>query len=61
MSRLQRTDGLTDEQNELLKLVRRFVEEPALARRMGEASLRLVREKFDVNKVNAAILEKTGL
>ena len=26
MSRLQRTDGLTDEQNELLKLVRRFVE-----------------------------------
>ncbi|MFW5468745.1 acyl-CoA dehydrogenase family protein [Knoellia sp. CPCC 206435] len=30
MSRLQRTDGLTDEQNELLKLVRRFVEEQIL-------------------------------
>lgn len=41
--------------------MRRFVDEPALARRMGEASLRLVREKYDVHKVNAAILEATGL
>jgi glycosyltransferase involved in cell wall biosynthesis len=45
----------------LYQAMRRFVEEPALAQRMGEASLRLVREKFDVNKVNAAILERTGL
>lgn len=45
----------------LYAAMRRFVEEPALARRMGEASLRLVREKYDVHKVNAAILEATGL
>lgn len=41
--------------------MRRFVEEPGLAQRMGEASLRIAREKFDVDKVNAAILEATGL
>jgi glycosyltransferase involved in cell wall biosynthesis len=41
--------------------MRRFVKEPALARSMGERSLRLVRERFDVDKVNEAILEATGL
>jgi len=45
----------------LYRAMRRFVEEPALARTMGEKSLRLVREKYDVNQVNAAILEATGL
>ena len=45
----------------LYRAMRRFVEEPDLARRMGEQSLRLVRERFDVTKVNAAILEATGL
>ena len=45
----------------LYAAMRRFVDEPALAQTMGEASLRLVREKFDVDKVNAAILERTGL
>lgn len=45
----------------LYRAMRRFVLEPALAQRMGEASLRLVRERFDVDKVNAAILETTGL
>jgi glycosyltransferase involved in cell wall biosynthesis len=45
----------------LYAAMRRFVVEPALARRMGEASLRIVRDKFDVNQVNAAILEATGL
>jgi len=45
----------------LYSAMRRFVETPALAQRMGEASLRLVREKYDVDKVNAAILEGTGL
>jgi glycosyltransferase involved in cell wall biosynthesis len=45
----------------LYAAMRRFVVEPDLARRMGEASLRLVREKFDVHQVNAAILEATGL
>ncbi|HEX8513408.1 MAG TPA: glycosyltransferase family 4 protein [Allosphingosinicella sp.] len=45
----------------LYAAMRRFVLEPSLAERMGAASLRLVREKFDVHKVNAAILEATGL
>lgn len=45
----------------LYRAMRRFVEEPALAARMGEESLRLVREKYDVDKVNAEILEATGL
>jgi glycosyltransferase involved in cell wall biosynthesis len=45
----------------LYAAMRRFVEEPALAQSMGQASLRLVREKYDVDKVNAAILEATGL
>lgn len=45
----------------LYAAMRRFVVEPALARTMGEASLRLVREKFDVHEVNKAILEATGL
>lgn len=45
----------------LYRAMRRFVEEPALAQRMGAESLRLVREKFDVDKVNAAVLEATGL
>ena len=45
----------------LYAAMRRFVVEPGLAERMGAASLRLVREKFDVHKVNAAILEATGL
>jgi glycosyltransferase involved in cell wall biosynthesis len=45
----------------LYAAMRRFVEAPDLARKMGEASLRLVREKYDVNKVNSAILEATGL
>jgi glycosyltransferase involved in cell wall biosynthesis len=45
----------------LYRAMRRFVEEPALAQKMGEESLRLVREKYDVNAVNAAILEAVGL
>jgi glycosyltransferase involved in cell wall biosynthesis len=45
----------------LYEAMRRFVKAPALARKMGEESLRIVRERFDVNKVNAAILEATGL
>jgi glycosyltransferase involved in cell wall biosynthesis len=45
----------------LYRAMLRFIEDPALAQRMGEASLRLVREKFDVDKVNAAILEGVGL
>ena len=45
----------------LYAAMRKFLEAPGLARTMGEASLRLVREKYDVNKVNATILERTGL
>jgi glycosyltransferase involved in cell wall biosynthesis len=45
----------------LYAAMRRFVVEPGLAEGMGAASLRLVREKYDVHKVNAAILEATGL
>jgi len=45
----------------LYQAMRRFVEEPGLAGTMGAASLRLVREKYDVDKVNAAILEATRL
>ena len=45
----------------LYAAMRRFVDEPGLARDMGEASLRLVREKFDVHRVNAAMLEHSGL
>jgi glycosyltransferase involved in cell wall biosynthesis len=45
----------------LYRAMRRFIEEPGLAEAMGAASLRLVREKFDVHKVNSAILEATGL
>jgi glycosyltransferase involved in cell wall biosynthesis len=45
----------------LYAAMRRFVAEPDLGPRMGAASLRLVRRKFDVNQVNSAILESTGL
>jgi glycosyltransferase involved in cell wall biosynthesis len=45
----------------LYRAMRRFVEDPELAARMGAASLRLVREKYDVQAVNAAILEHVGL
>jgi len=50
-----------EDSDALYRAMRRFVEDPALTQSMGEASLRLVREKFDVDKVNAAILEATGL
>lgn len=45
----------------LYRAMRRFVEQPELAAKMGEASLQLVRSKYDVNLVNAAIIEATGL
>lgn len=50
-----------EDSDALYRAMRRFVVEPDLARTMGEASLRLVREKYDVHKVNEAILEATGL
>jgi glycosyltransferase involved in cell wall biosynthesis len=39
----------------------RFIEEPALAARLGIASRAYAEEKFDVNKVNAVILQALGL
>ncbi len=40
----------------LAAAMRHFVVEPGLAERMGEASLRIARERYDVRKVNAAML-----
>jgi glycosyltransferase involved in cell wall biosynthesis len=39
----------------------RFILEPELARRMGEASLRLANDKYDVHKVNSIIMGAMGL
>jgi glycosyltransferase involved in cell wall biosynthesis len=39
----------------------RFIVEPGLARTMGAASRRLAEEKFDVDKVNDAMLAFMGL
>ena len=39
----------------------RFVEDPALARRMGARAREIAKERFDVNKVNAVILDALGL
>ena len=38
----------------------RFILEPALATRMGNASLQLARSKYDVHKVNATIMQGMG-
>jgi glycosyltransferase involved in cell wall biosynthesis len=45
----------------LEEAMRRFLSDPALIETMGENSLRLVREKYDVDKVNASILREIGL
>ncbi len=39
----------------------RFVDDPSLAARMGQASLAYCREKFDVNRVNEAMFALMGL
>ena len=39
----------------------RFIDDPALAARMGAASRRRAVEKYDVHKVNAAMLEEMGI
>lgn len=39
----------------------RFLEEPELAGRMGRHSLEIVRERFDVRRVNAVLLHALGL
>lgn len=45
----------------LEQAMERFIIEPELAERMGAESLRLAREKYDVHKVNAVILEAMGV
>lgn len=45
----------------LAAAIRRFAVEPGLAERMGEASLRIARERYDVAKVNAAMLRLLAL
>jgi glycosyltransferase involved in cell wall biosynthesis len=45
----------------LYEAMMRFVENPALAARMGECSRKIAEEKYDVRKVNAALLRYAGL
>ncbi|QJB55889.1 glycosyltransferase family 4 protein [Pseudodesulfovibrio sp. zrk46] len=45
----------------LAAAMEKFIVDPSLAARMGEASRRMAEEKYDVDKVNDAILEFMGL
>ena len=45
----------------LAAAMERFILEPGLGARMGSASLQLARDKYDVHKVNVAILQGMGL
>lgn len=45
----------------LRSLMEGFIVEPELALAMGAESLKMAREKYDVHKVNAVILEAMGL
>ena len=45
----------------LRSAMERFIVEPELAPAMGAESLKIAREKYDVHKVNAVILEAMGL
>lgn len=45
----------------LATAMEQFILEPDLATRMGSASLQLARDKYDVHKVNAAIMQGMGL
>jgi glycosyltransferase involved in cell wall biosynthesis len=45
----------------LYRAMLRFVDEPALIAPMGAASRRIAEEKFDVRKVNSALLAAAGL
>jgi glycosyltransferase involved in cell wall biosynthesis len=47
--------------NSLYEALSRFVHEPDLARRMGPASRRIAEQRFDVNAVNARLLDYAGL
>jgi glycosyltransferase involved in cell wall biosynthesis len=45
----------------LERAMRRFVEDPALAPRMGQRARRIAEEKYDVRKVNAVMLHEMGI
>jgi len=45
----------------LFDAMKRFVDEPALAGRMGEASRRMAEARYDVIKVNAELMRHIGL
>ena len=43
--------------NGLVKAMEKFIKQPDLVKQMGHASRKIVEDKYDVHKVNAAILE----
>jgi len=45
----------------LAEAMEQFVIEPILANQMGAESLRIARQKYDVKKVNAKILQTMGI
>ncbi|HEX8365549.1 MAG TPA: glycosyltransferase family 4 protein [Allosphingosinicella sp.] len=45
----------------LFEAMRRFVERPELAAEMGKASRRIAEDKFDVHRVNEALMRYAGL
>jgi len=47
--------------NALAKVMERFLLEPQLISRLGECSLAMVRQRYDVHKVNADVIEALGL
>jgi len=47
--------------DELVAAMRKFIDEPALARKMGSRSRDLAEEKYDVHKVNAIMLHEMGI
>jgi glycosyltransferase involved in cell wall biosynthesis len=47
--------------NALVAAMEKFIQEPDLARRMGQRGRALAEEKYDVHKVNAVMLREMGL
>lgn len=45
----------------LVDAMMKFIEDPALAARMGRRSREIAEEKYDVNKVNAVMLREMGI
>lgn len=41
--------------------MKKFINDPGLAERMGRRSREIAEEKYDVHKVNAVIMEALGL